>query len=802
MRWIVLPLYFRAQQIFPFYETFAFRRLSLDAHLAGYQERSLRRLNFWSSDSIRSGIRELYVLAYPPGYNRRHRVVPTPVEAVMELLLTVLPRFEQLTKLVLQFPPCNGTLFSALGSLRLDIFELELPSTAVGEIPIPTRREFLFNRNASPNQAFALNGLSLRLLFPESIQRVVAGPTGTDALTQTLLSHPSGLISLKTLDLSLRFVASTHFPKALEACPNLSSMRLRASAIDIAAIPSFLPPLPANTIPHLTCYHGPANFGPSFARSRTLRVVRLWSSHSVSAVSAPWLLHPILPQLGPGVTTLELGVTLVPDGLLETIRDAFPALTTLAFNAHLDSFHPGTVARRVLVPPVPHRARLALPAGMRLQSLRLGTQLAGGPDAALELFDSAHAAVRAFPGDYDPTSWRRWIVDRPWYCVEWACAIEGGVDPDEQFGTALDGTLSVEYGEHYFQGFQRGERISAQAVNQAVSKMSVMSAPPSAARRSLSDDIKQTSGSNDSILENSEVAVVEFTERWTYYGTTNLCYIRAPLPLGSVNGSVAPANRAFGVAGALGKGQEKAFAISTFNTFFVYVTPFLGAIIADTKWGRTRLYSYSLRLGHIILVSSATPAALQHPNTSLGLLVLAIFVMAVGAGPIKANVALLIADQYTGRMRKRYTPRHTISVTLMYDPETLPTGEVVIVTPGLTIQSIYLYFYMAINLGSTGAISASFLARDNKFWVAYLVPTCIFATMPIVLFSFRKFYVITLPRGSILLETFRVIGLCLAARWSPLTAWRNIRSKGFWDTAKSSSYKTGEIPAKITWDDE
>ncbi|KAF7362947.1 Peptide/h+ symporter protein [Mycena venus] len=341
-----------------------------------------------------------------------------------------------------------------------------------------------------------------------------------------------------------------------------------------------------------------------------------------------------------------------------------------------------------------------------------------------------------------------------------------------------------------------------------------MSAPSIAGRvvdsGSLDDEPKRTSDvdSSDSILENSEgvtqhdlstlrhvrdkipwqaftVAVVEFAERWTYYGTTVKIYFyisakisttitsAPPLPPGSVDGSVARADRAIGVAGALGMGQEKSFAIRTFNTFFVYVTPFLGAIIADTKWGRYKtivVFTVVIFLGHIILVASATPASLQHPETSLGLLVLAIFVMAVGAGSIKANVAPLIADQYTGKMRK----------------ETLPTGEVIIVSPTLTVESIYLYFYMAINLGSTGAISASFLARDNGFWVAYLVPTCVFATVPIVLFGCRKYYVVTPPRGSILLETFRVIGLCLTARWSwnPIATWRNIRSEGFWDPAK------------------
>ncbi|KAJ6537822.1 peptide/h+ symporter protein [Mycena capillaripes] len=346
----------------------------------------------------------------------------------------------------------------------------------------------------------------------------------------------------------------------------------------------------------------------------------------------------------------------------------------------------------------------------------------------------------------------------------------------------------------------------------------VLPAVHTADRDSLGDEPKAISPveSSESVLENSNgvtqhdlatlrhvrdripwqaftVAVVEFAERWTYYGTTNLYnnYIRAPLPPGSVDGSVARADRAIGVAGALGMGQEKSFAIRTFNTFFVYVTPFLGAIIADTKWGRYKticVFTAVIFLGHIILVASSTPASLQHSETSLGLLILAIFVMAVGAGSIKANVAPLIADQYTGKMRK----------------ETLPTGEVVIVSPSLTIESIYLYFYMAINLGSTGAISASFLARDNGFWVAYLIPTCVFATVPIVLFGCRKYYVVTPPRGSILLETFRVIGVCLTARWSwnPIATWRNITQAGFWDPAKPSSYRAGEIPSYITWDDE
>ncbi|KAF5369715.1 hypothetical protein D9615_010150 [Tricholomella constricta] len=290
------------------------------------------------------------------------------------------------------------------------------------------------------------------------------------------------------------------------------------------------------------------------------------------------------------------------------------------------------------------------------------------------------------------------------------------------------------------------------------------------------------------------VVVVEFAERWTYYGTTNIYnnYINFRLPTGSINGSVPAINRGGNtVAGALGQGQQKAFAIRTFNSFWVYVTPWVGGIIADTLWGRYKtimVFSIVCLLGHVILVASSTPAALENSNTALGLLVLSIVVMGLGAGAIKANVSPMIAEQYRGKLRK----------------ETLKSGEVVIKSPAVTIQSMYLWFYAAINLGSCGAISASFLARDHGYWVAYLVPTCIFVMVPIVLLIGRKNYVVTPPRGSILLETFRVIGFALGPRWSinPLKTVRSIKSPDFWDPAKPSYYGEGKVPAKMTWDDE
>ncbi|KAF9034058.1 peptide/h+ symporter protein [Panaeolus papilionaceus] len=287
------------------------------------------------------------------------------------------------------------------------------------------------------------------------------------------------------------------------------------------------------------------------------------------------------------------------------------------------------------------------------------------------------------------------------------------------------------------------------------------------------------------------VILVEFAERWSYYGTTNIFnnYIRSELPPGSRTGAVVN-NTLGGVAGALNKGQPVSFSIRTFNTFWVYITPFIGGVLADTKWGRYNtimIFSVVCLVGHIILVASATPDSIAKPDAALGLLALSIVIMGLGAGSIKANVSPMIAEQYTGKLRK----------------EILPSGETVIKSPAVTIQSIYLWFYAGINFGSCGAISASFLARDNGFWVAYLVPTAIFCIVPLVLLAGKKHYVKTPPRGSVLLESVRVINRALAPAWSfnPVTTIRNIRAPGFWDPAKPSFYAKDQLPSKMTWDD-
>lgn len=125
----------------------------------------------------------------------------------------------------------------------------------------------------------------------------------------------------------------------------------------------------------------------------------------------------------------------------------------------------------------------------------------------------------------------------------------------------------------------------------------------------------------------------------------------------------------------LGLGQSSATGLNQFFTFWCYVTPILGAIIADQYLGRynTILYfSVVYIVGLIILFCTSLPVALDH-GSALGGLIAAMIVIGLGTGGIKSNVSPLIAEQYRGT-------KQTIRVE--------KSGERVIVDPSVTVQRI------------------------------------------------------------------------------------------------------------------
>ena len=125
-------------------------------------------------------------------------------------------------------------------------------------------------------------------------------------------------------------------------------------------------------------------------------------------------------------------------------------------------------------------------------------------------------------------------------------------------------------------------------------------------------------------------------------------------------------------------GQRASTGLTTFNSFWVYVTPLLGAYIADTYWGRYKTICWAVAValvGHVLLIISAVPGVIEKSHSALAVFVIALVVMGVGTGGFKSNISPLIAEQYR---KTKLTVREKKS------------GERVIVDPTMTVSRIYM----------------------------------------------------------------------------------------------------------------
>jgi POT family proton-dependent oligopeptide transporter len=136
-------------------------------------------------------------------------------------------------------------------------------------------------------------------------------------------------------------------------------------------------------------------------------------------------------------------------------------------------------------------------------------------------------------------------------------------------------------------------------------------------------------------------------------------------------------------------------------------------------------------------------------------------------------VSPLIAEQYTGT-------KQSIRI--------LDSGERVIIDPEITIERIYTYFYLCINVGSLSSALTTVLESKVGFWMAYLVPVAIFGIGFTILVSERKSYIDRPPHGSVVLHALRII-------------WIGMRSGFNLDAAKSSVQRT-ERRFTVAWSDE
>ncbi|KAJ5632056.1 hypothetical protein N7490_008395 [Penicillium lividum] len=246
------------------------------------------------------------------------------------------------------------------------------------------------------------------------------------------------------------------------------------------------------------------------------------------------------------------------------------------------------------------------------------------------------------------------------------------------------------------------------------------------------------------------VAIVELCERFTYYGMSGMFQNYIERPLDGSEGR-----------GALGMAHQGATGLTTFFQFWCYVTPILGAIVADQYLGKYKTivwFCCIYLVGLLILVCTSIPTALEH-GAGLGGFIVAILIIGLGTGGIKSNVAPLIADQYK---------RKKMAVS------TTKKGERVIIDPALTIQRIYMIFYGCINLGSLSLLATPYMELYIGFWSGYLLCLCMFAVGALTLVLGRKYYVVRPPQGSIITDAFKAIGMMIVNRNmdAPKPSWQ------------------------------
>ena len=263
------------------------------------------------------------------------------------------------------------------------------------------------------------------------------------------------------------------------------------------------------------------------------------------------------------------------------------------------------------------------------------------------------------------------------------------------------------------------------------------------------------------------VALIELCERFTYYGLTGPFqnYIQNP-----------PSGGATGVRGAIGGGQKEATGLVNFFTFWCYVTPVAGAIIADQYLGKykTILCSSVVYIaGLLILFLTSLPTAINH-GAALGGLVASMVVLGIGTGGIKSNVSPLIAEQML----------HTKPFV-----KTLKSGERVIVDPAVTAQRVYMMFYLSINIGSLSPIATTEMEKHIGFWSAYLLPFCMFIVGFVIIILGRNQYRTAPPTGSIIPTAFKAM-------------WIGVKNKGQMNAAKPSVRAQQGMSGTVPWNDQ
>ncbi|KAL1515904.1 hypothetical protein AB1Y20_002518 [Prymnesium parvum] len=213
------------------------------------------------------------------------------------------------------------------------------------------------------------------------------------------------------------------------------------------------------------------------------------------------------------------------------------------------------------------------------------------------------------------------------------------------------------------------------------------------------------------------ILVTELCERLAFYGLTGSLTLFLSETLGFANDMATEVN-------------------SLFNAV-VYITPILGAFVADVYWGRYKTIMFFCMwyiLGMIMCTFGSFPQLPTALRTAIFLIGLFTGV-AVGAGGIKSNVVVLGADQFVLPDQKREQ------------------------------DAFFNWFYWAINIGAAFALGflpvvaldGLFVAKEYGFFVSYLIPTMAFVVGLSIFVAGAPRYKMMPPQGSALTSFFQTM---------------------------------------------
>ncbi|KAH9162015.1 hypothetical protein LEN26_001139 [Aphanomyces euteiches] len=221
------------------------------------------------------------------------------------------------------------------------------------------------------------------------------------------------------------------------------------------------------------------------------------------------------------------------------------------------------------------------------------------------------------------------------------------------------------------------------------------------------------------------ILVMELSERLSYYGINQ------------------------GLKNFMGKklhwSSVSSNSIKSTWTSVVYMSPLLGAYMADERWGRFKtiaVFGTVYMLGDVLLAIASHPSVLAtngSTSTSEGLFITGLFVfIGIGTGAIKSNVITLGADQFDPRDQRQVAQKETFFSYFYWC---------------VNAGSLVSYGYLAtLSVKGSGAIS-----QEYGYFGTFTICACVFIVALSVFFVGSRRYIKFPPQSDAMSKLVKVL---------------------------------------------